>query len=160
MGEFFASQKDGDDQDPQGWYHPRRGIVPQLSYRISRHTHVPVTATLTQKRSCQRTCYKAIVGNLGPFKSGMLFSSALLAILAAVPIMGTHARGQIPAVGGVHGAVPSAASSPAAFERLKSPTSAAVTSGGLRVVENSGVCGAFSLSGSYPVTHSSYLRDN
>ena len=72
----------------------------------------------------------------------MIFSSALLAILATVSVIGAHGRGQIPIVGGVHGGVPSAAS--AASERLKSSATTAVTAGVLRVVENSGVCGAFS----------------
>jgi len=81
----------------------------------------------------------------------MLVSSALLAILAAVPIIGAHGRGQIPIVGGVPGGVPSAAS--AASEKLEYPTSAVVTAGGLRVVENSGVCGTFSVTGSNPVGH-------
>ena len=67
----------------------------------------------------------------------MLLFPVSLGVLVAAPILGTYAR-QIPVVDGVLGGVRLTASAPP--KNLKVDTTI-VTAGGLRIVENCGVCG-------------------
>ena len=67
----------------------------------------------------------------------MVLSSTLIAIFALPALIN---GGQIPAVDGVTGGVPSSGAHD--FKNLAGATSTPRTPGKLRVVENSGVCGA------------------